>query len=177
MMEASDLSSAHAPLLEQPDTCMASQWNFDPAQATKEDMDLSSAHAPFLDPFDTYMAPQSSFEPKQVNSTGQITDIVSDHSDFPNSMLNRLAVPSTITQESTLGNFSGLRTEALYDTQMNSSIASSALKIPRKRKAATLRAKDWEPYKARIVELHISEDRPLEEVMQLMELEFGFSAT
>ncbi|OCK87054.1 TPR-like protein [Cenococcum geophilum 1.58] len=47
---------------------------------------------------------------------------------------------------------------------------------PRKRKAPTLRASDWEPYKARIVELHIMEKRPLQEVREAIKMEFGFTA-
>jgi hypothetical protein len=47
---------------------------------------------------------------------------------------------------------------------------------PRKRKAPTLREADFEPHKARIIELHISEKRPLKEVKQIMEAESGFCA-
>ena len=47
---------------------------------------------------------------------------------------------------------------------------------PRKRKAPTLRAGDWEPYKAQIIELHITQGLPLKEVKERMEKEFGFSA-
>lgn len=51
---------------------------------------------------------------------------------------------------------------------------------PRKRKAPTLRRDDWEPLKARIIELHITQKRPLSEVKKMVEEEFkviGFSAT
>jgi len=47
---------------------------------------------------------------------------------------------------------------------------------PRKRKAPTLRAGDWEPYKAQIIELHITQGLPLKEVRERMEKGFGFSA-
>lgn len=46
----------------------------------------------------------------------------------------------------------------------------------RKRKAQTLRAEDWEPYKARIIELHIERNSPLPKVKDIMENEFGFIA-
>ena len=48
----------------------------------------------------------------------------------------------------------------------------------RKRKAPTLHADDWEPYKARIIELHIEQDPPLplREVKDTIETEFGFVA-
>ena len=48
----------------------------------------------------------------------------------------------------------------------------------RKRKAPTLRAVDWEPYKARIIELHITQKPPLslKEVKDTLEREFGFVA-
>ena len=47
---------------------------------------------------------------------------------------------------------------------------------PRKRKAPTLRADAWEPYKARIVELYISLGLSLPEVKKKIEDEFGFTA-
>ncbi|KAF1838133.1 hypothetical protein BDW02DRAFT_489931 [Decorospora gaudefroyi] len=48
--------------------------------------------------------------------------------------------------------------------------------IPRRKKAPTLRESDWEPYKARIIELHITQKRPLPEVRLLIEKEYGFTA-
>ena len=49
---------------------------------------------------------------------------------------------------------------------------------PRKRKAPTLRAVEWEPYKARIIELHILRNPPLslKEVKDTIERESGFVA-
>jgi hypothetical protein len=47
---------------------------------------------------------------------------------------------------------------------------------PRKRKAPTLRADDWEPYKKRILQLHIENKLPLPEVRQMIEEEYGFKA-
>jgi hypothetical protein len=46
----------------------------------------------------------------------------------------------------------------------------------RKRKAPTLRADAWEPYKHRILELHVTQGLPLLEVGQKMEDEYGFKA-
>ncbi|RGP64701.1 kinesin light chain 2 [Fusarium sporotrichioides] len=46
----------------------------------------------------------------------------------------------------------------------------------RKRKAPTLRAKDWEPYKARILELYDEQKLPLPKVKIMIEEEFGFTA-
>jgi hypothetical protein len=46
----------------------------------------------------------------------------------------------------------------------------------RKRKAPTLRVEDWEPYKARIIELHIEQDLPLRKVKDAIQKEFGFEA-
>ena len=46
----------------------------------------------------------------------------------------------------------------------------------RKRKAPTLHADAWEPYKARIVELHITQGLPLREVKKTIERDFGFTA-
>lgn len=45
----------------------------------------------------------------------------------------------------------------------------------RKRKAPTLKEKDWEPYKIRVLQLHVNQDKPLTEVKALME-ESGFQA-
>lgn len=47
---------------------------------------------------------------------------------------------------------------------------------PRKRKAATLRAHDWEPYKKRILDLHIVQNLSLPKVRQMIEEEYGFKA-
>ena len=46
----------------------------------------------------------------------------------------------------------------------------------RKRKAPTLTADTWNPYKDRIVELHIEQNLPLSKVKETMEKEFGFTA-
>lgn len=51
---------------------------------------------------------------------------------------------------------------------------------PRKRKAPTLRLDEWEPVKARVIELHITQNLPLPEVKKMVEEEFkssGFTAT
>lgn len=47
---------------------------------------------------------------------------------------------------------------------------------PRKRKAPTLRADAWEPYKARIIELHITQKLPLRKVKEIVKEESGFTA-
>lgn len=47
---------------------------------------------------------------------------------------------------------------------------------PRKRKAPTLRADNWEPYKKRILDLHITQNLPLPKVRQMIEEEYGFKA-
>jgi hypothetical protein len=50
----------------------------------------------------------------------------------------------------------------------------------RKRKAPTLRDEDWEPVRARVIELHITQKLPLPDVKKLIEEEFksfGFTAT
>ena len=46
----------------------------------------------------------------------------------------------------------------------------------RKKKARTLRESDWEPYKELIIQLHITEKRPLPEVKRLVEEGYGFHA-
>jgi hypothetical protein len=46
----------------------------------------------------------------------------------------------------------------------------------RRKKVPTLHESDWAPYKERIVQLHIRENRFLGEVKEIMEKEFGFCA-
>ena len=48
--------------------------------------------------------------------------------------------------------------------------------ITRKRKAQTLHDEDWEPYKARVIELHIERNLPLPKVKKIMENESGLIA-
>ena len=36
---------------------------------------------------------------------------------------------------------------------------------------------DWEPFKARIRQLYLEEDKPLKDVMAIMERDYGFKAT
>jgi hypothetical protein len=56
-------------------------------------------------------------------------------------------------------------------------LLSSQPIIPRKSRDPTLTAKAWEPYKARIIDLYIIQGLTLNNVMQKIEEEFGFSAT
>ncbi|KAF2469209.1 uncharacterized protein BDR25DRAFT_315650 [Lindgomyces ingoldianus] len=46
----------------------------------------------------------------------------------------------------------------------------------RKKKAPTLRANAWEPYKARIIELNITQKLPLRNVKEIIKEEFGSTA-
>lgn len=57
--------------------------------------------------------------------------------------------------------------------------ASSSMDPPpkkRKRKAPTLHADVWDPYKSRILELHTSQGLSLKEVQKIIKAETGFSA-
>ncbi|GAB1310447.1 hypothetical protein MFIFM68171_00657 [Madurella fahalii] len=47
---------------------------------------------------------------------------------------------------------------------------------PRKPKAPTLSAAAWLPYKDKIIELHVRDHRPLHEVKEIMETDYGFKA-
>jgi hypothetical protein len=47
---------------------------------------------------------------------------------------------------------------------------------PRKKKAMTLRANDWEPYRERILQLHVEEKVPLLKAKKMIEDEHGFKA-
>lgn len=66
--------------------------------------------------------------------------------------------------------------ESVSHTQTTPAIPMGPPIRPRKRKAPTLHANAWEPYKARIVELHITQGVPLKEVKEHVEKEFGFVA-
>ena len=66
--------------------------------------------------------------------------------------------------------------ESFGDAQAIPAIPMGPPTKPRKRKAPTLRADAWEPYKARIVELHIRQGLPLREVREIIMKEFGFTA-
>jgi hypothetical protein len=66
---------------------------------------------------------------------------------------------------------------ALSNSAQNSSAPSMGPPSrPRKRKAPTLRADDWEPYKARVVELYVNQGLALKKVKEKIEEEFGFTA-
>ncbi len=66
--------------------------------------------------------------------------------------------------------------QSLSDPQCVSETTMRPPAKPRKRKAPTLRAKDWEPHKARIIELHIGQDLPLRQVKDTIKRESGFEA-
>ncbi|KAH7124434.1 hypothetical protein EDB81DRAFT_664786 [Dactylonectria macrodidyma] len=66
--------------------------------------------------------------------------------------------------------------ESFGDTEIIPAIPMGPPTKPRKRKAPTLRAEAWEPYKARILELHITQKLPLKEVKEKIEEEFDFTA-
>lgn len=63
-----------------------------------------------------------------------------------------------------------------HDAQALSATSMGPPTKTRRRKAPTLRAEDWEPYKARILELHVTQGLPLPTVKEKIKEEFGFSA-
>ena len=65
---------------------------------------------------------------------------------------------------------------AIREHEPGTSISINQPTKLRKRKALTLRADAWEPYKARILQLHDVEKLPLREVKRMIESEFGFIA-
>ena len=66
--------------------------------------------------------------------------------------------------------------ESFFEPEISSNTSMAPPTRVRKRKAPTLRDSDWEPYKDRIVHLHITQDKPLPEVKKIMEKEMGFTA-
>jgi hypothetical protein len=62
-------------------------------------------------------------------------------------------------------------TEMLPDTVVNPASNTDAAPKPRKKKAPTLRAHDWEPHRPRFEELYVQQKLPLPEVKRIMEEE------
>jgi hypothetical protein len=62
------------------------------------------------------------------------------------------------------------------DIQLRTTTSKALPTKKRKRKAPTLRTDDFEPYKARIIELHIDQNIPLPKVKDVIESEYGFRA-
>ena len=88
----------------------------------------------------------------------------------------RILCPSNAPFETGSANYS-------HPTSIPTSTVPESLAPPmgpqertRKRKAPTLRAADWEPYKKRILELHIDQDIPLPKVKEMIQDECGFEA-
>ena len=61
-------------------------------------------------------------------------------------------------------------------TQPTATVSMGPPTKPRKKKAPTLRAEHWEPYKDRIRELLIEQDIPLPKVKKEIEKQYGFVA-
>lgn len=93
--------------------------------------------------------------------------------DFPMSMNH---IPPSIDRTSTIrdNEHGSLDPENRSLTRDTISMGPPVQK--RKKKAPTLRAKDWEPHKAQIIQLHVKQGLPLPEVKKRMEGEFGFVA-
>ena len=113
-----------------------------------------------------------------LNAAGQLDQTSELVSNLP--VLENSVPDSTLNHTSHwLNPFSGLDNSQLPNIQDTSNPPSSHSASmnppsrPRKRKAPTLRAEDWEPYKARIMELH---NLPLTEIKDKIEQEYGFKA-
>ncbi|CAG1965214.1 unnamed protein product [Fusarium graminearum] len=63
---------------------------------------------------------------------------------------------------------------SLSDVELTATLMGPSPK--RRKKAPTLRANDWEPYRTRILELHDEQKVPLPKVKTMIEEEFGFTA-
>jgi hypothetical protein len=73
-------------------------------------------------------------------------------------------------------NYQPLNSQPPSDTQDTAAPSMGPPTRTRKRKAPTLCADAWEPYKARIIELHIEQGLPLGKVKDTIEDEFAFTA-
>jgi hypothetical protein len=111
-----------------------------------------------------------SFHPPTQYPGGQLA-VTQNHAQLhPSSLFTVLPSPVPHHSESA-GN-----TQSEYAAPAGSTSLMDPPARPRKRKAPTLRANDWEPYKERILQLHVEEELPLPKVMQLIEEEYSFKA-
>jgi hypothetical protein len=107
---------------------------------------------------------------------GLQTQLPSDHSAVTQPYLARPFNPCPV-----LSNDKQHDAEFVDDPQSAFAAPVSAMGPPaqprtRKRKAPTRRADAWEPYKCRILELHVIQGLPLLEAVQKIEDEYGFKA-
>jgi hypothetical protein len=107
--------------------------------------------------------------------TTSAVHVIPHQSGFPD---NHMALPPSLYTNDT-----GIQSHQLLSSN-NTSATNMQLMAPppnrRKRKAPTLRSDDWEPVKARVIDLHITQKQPLPKVKQIIEEEFKisrFSAT
>ena len=70
-----------------------------------------------------------------------------------------------------MGEPEAANTEMLPPTVVNPASNTEAAPRPRKKKAPTLRAHDWEPHRPRFEELYVQQNLPLPEVKCIMEEE------
>jgi hypothetical protein len=66
--------------------------------------------------------------------------------------------------------------DTLSDIQSTSSGQEALPTKLRKKKAPTLRRQDWEPVRARILELHDKEKKTVAQLRSIIDAEFGFKA-
>ena len=111
---------------------------------------------------------ESQFQDNASKSPGWLGYLApTDH--YMSSSLNRLPVSYTCPPSN------------VSCSSIDQDVLAPSMNTPsrsRKRKSLTLRNVEWEPYKARIIELHITRNPPLslKEVKDTMEREFGFVA-
>jgi hypothetical protein len=124
-----------------------------------------SFELPFELPFELYGEVPALEDPalEPIHSLGQLPS--SDNYMLHSFNSSPLPNPSTSTGE-----------QAPSDAQNVVITSMGPPSKPRKPKAPTLRADDWEPYKARIIELHIEQNVPLPKVRDIIEQEFNFKA-
>jgi hypothetical protein len=107
--------------------------------------------------------------------TTSAVHVIPHQSGFPDS---QIALPPNLYTNDT-----GVQSYQLLPSNNTSAANVQPMAPPpnrRKRKAPTLRPDDWEPVKARVIDLHIAQKQPLPKVKQIVEEDFklsGFSAT
>ncbi|KAI1327737.1 Tetratricopeptide repeat-domain-containing protein [Xylariaceae sp. FL0255] len=150
----------------------------------------SSGHTFFPQSFTVWAQPvhRGQAHPTENPSLSWKTDFATDGRELPPSFAvqadHKIATSSGMSQiAAQVPSYPPLQMkdhQTIAGTNDGSAILQQSMPPPtksRKRKALTLRDHDWEPMKARIIELHINESLPLSEVQKSIKQEYAFEAT
>lgn len=146
-------------------------------------MEFLSSDLPLFDPYE----PAPSYPMPSHNVPDQAFGLYGDDSSLKYPALDTVPTFRQLASTHSYGPHSCDPSPASYDYQPlnfqppgdTRDTAAPSMGPPtrtRKRKAPTLHADAWEPYKARIIELHVEQGLPLGKVKDTIEEEFAFTA-